>query len=180
MPVRVRVGDVTGRLSAHHDRILEALNVMGRVLETSSPNPEDVYKLIQFMQRFVDACHHGVEEYVLFSGTNRRGFPLEGGPIYVMVAEHGVGRYLARLVEEAYRAWQEGDQNALKDMVDYARMYMDHLAQHIEKENRILFPTLAAHYDEVSVTRTIEEVEREHGHDKWIALLEDLKRKYGV
>ncbi len=180
MPVRVKVNEAMSRLTNHHDRILEALTVMGRALEHGNPDPNDVHALVQFMQRFVDACHHGVEEYILFSGANRRGFPLEGGPIYVMVAEHGVGRYLARLVEEAYRAWLEGDQNALRDMVDYARMYMDHLAQHIEKENKILFPTLAAHYDEVSATRTIEEVEREHEYDRWMALLENLKRKYGV
>ncbi|MCU7787577.1 hypothetical protein ODS41_06555 [Pyrobaculum sp. 3827-6] len=50
---------------------------------------------MQFAQKFVDACHHGVEEYILFQGANRSGFPFTGGPIYVMVSEHGVGRYLA-------------------------------------------------------------------------------------
>ncbi len=179
MPVRVRVNEVTGRLVSHHDRILEALTVMGRVLESGNPDPNDVHALVQFMQKFVDACHHGVEEYILFSGANRRGFPLEGGPIYVMVSEHGVGRYLARLVEESYRAWLGGDPSALRDMVDYARMYADHLSQHIEKENRILFPALEAHYGELTATRTVEEVEREHQYESWVALLEELKRKYG-
>lgn len=178
--VRVRVKHVAGVLREHHDRILEALQLLEKVLSSPSPDPDDVLKLVQFAQKFVDACHHGVEEYILFQGANRSGFPFTGGPIHVMVSEHGVGRYLARMMEELHLAWRGGDRNALAELVDYAEPYIEHLAQHIDKENNVLFPMLESTAAEVPATRSVEEIERENEHDKWIAVLEELKKEYGV
>ncbi|MFN7105339.1 MAG: hypothetical protein ACK4M3_01940 [Pyrobaculum sp.] len=38
-------------------------------------------------------------EDILFQGANRSGFLFAGGPIYVMASEHGVGRYLTRVID---------------------------------------------------------------------------------
>ncbi|MFN3805386.1 MAG: hemerythrin domain-containing protein [Pyrobaculum sp.] len=175
--VRVRVKYVTSALREHHEKILEALQVLDKAISSPSPDPDDVLKLIQFAQRFVDSCHHSVEEYILFQGANRAGFPLAGGPIYVMASEHGVGRYLTRVMEELHAAWKAGDQNALRELVDYAKMYIEHLAQHIEKENYVLFPTLENMAD-ISSTRSVEQIERENNHEFWLKELEKLKNKY--
>ncbi|MEZ0318968.1 MAG: hemerythrin domain-containing protein [Pyrobaculum sp.] len=176
---KVRVKHVTSALREHHDKILEALQLLDKVLSSPSPDPEDVIKLIRFAQYFVDACHHGVEDYILFQGANRAGFPFAGGPIYVMVSEHGVGRYLARMMEELYKAWRAGDQGALAELVDYAKLYIDHLAQHIDKENNVLFPMLESMATDISASRSLEDIEKEHEHDKWVAMLDELK-KYGL
>jgi hemerythrin-like domain-containing protein len=56
--------------------------------------------LVKFALGFVDACYHSVEEFILFHGAVRGGFPYEGGPIQIMVREHGVGRFHARRMEE--------------------------------------------------------------------------------
>ncbi len=84
---RVRVKYVTGALREHHDRILETLQLLYKALEAR--DAEALYKLVKFAQGFVDACHHTVEELILFRGAVRGGFPYEGGPIQVMVCEHG-------------------------------------------------------------------------------------------
>lgn len=175
---KVRIKYVTGALREHHDRILEALQVLDKAISSPSPDPDDILKLIQFAQHFVDACHHSVEEYVLFPGANRAGFPFAGGPIYVMVSEHGVGRYLARIMEELYKAWRGGDQEAYRDLVDYAKLYIEHISQHIEKENIALFPMLESAAPEIQASRTVEEIERETGYDDWMKVLEELKAKY--
>jgi len=177
---KVRVKYVTSVLREHHDHILRALAVLDKVLSSPSPDPDDVYTLVQFAQRFVDACHHGVEEYVLFQGANRAGFPLTGGPIQVMVCEHGVGRYLARVMEELYHAWKSGDKEALRDLADYARMYIDHISQHIDKENNVLFPMIESTAHEVSSSKTVEQIERENDHERWIAELDRVAKKYGL
>ncbi|MEL9990196.1 MAG: hemerythrin domain-containing protein [Thermoproteus sp.] len=177
---KVRVKYVTAALREHHDKILEALQVLDRALSSSSPDPDDIYKLIQFAQKFVDACHHSVEEYVLFPGANRAGFPFAGGPIYVMVSEHGVGRYLARVLEELYKAWRGGDGEAYRDLVDYAKLYMEHISQHIDKENVALFPMLESAVPEIQTSRTVEEIERENDYEGWMKVLEELKAKYAA
>ncbi|MGC9051014.1 hemerythrin domain-containing protein [Pyrobaculum sp.] len=111
-----------------------------------------------------------------FQGANRSGFPFTGGSIYVMVSEHGV----AGMMEELHRAWREGDRSVLAELVDYAKLYIEHLVQHIDKENNVLFPMLESTAAEVPASKSVEEIERENEHDKWIAVLEELKKKYGV
>ncbi len=85
----------------------------------------------------------------LSHGAVRGGFPYEGGPIQVMVCEHGVGRFLARRMEELYLASRSGDEDAFAELLDTARLYADHLAEHIDKENGVLFPMLEANVREV-------------------------------
>jgi hemerythrin-like domain-containing protein len=177
---KVRVKYVTGVLREHHERILEAPEVLNKAVSSPSPDPDDIYKLIQFAQRFVDACHHSIEEYILFPGANRAGIPFAGGPIYVMTSEHGVGRYLARVMEELYKAWRAGDEEAYRDFVDYARLYVDHIWQHIEKENGVLFPILESAVSEIEASRSVEEIERENDYEGWMKALEELKAKYAV
>ena len=175
---RVRVKYVTGALREHHDRILEALQLLYKALEAR--DAEALYKLVKFTQGFVDACHHSVEELILFHGAVRGGFPYDGGPIQVMVCEHGVGRFLARRMEELYLAWRSGDEGAFAELLDAARLYSDHIAQHIDKENGVLFPMLEANIREVESGKTVEDVERENRHEEWLKTLEEVKRKLGA
>jgi len=100
--------------------------------------------LVKFAQGYMDARRHSMEELILFHGAARGGFPYDGGPIQVMVCEHGVGRFLARRMEELYLAWRSGDEGAFAELLDAARLYVDHLAQRIDKENGVLFPMLEA------------------------------------
>ncbi len=75
-------------------------------------------------------------------GAVRGGFPYEGGPIQVMVCEHGVGRFLARRME----AWRSGDEDSFAELLDVARPYADYIAQHIDKEKRRAFPHVEGEY----------------------------------
>ncbi len=176
---RVSVPGLTGSLRHHHDRILEALSLLEKLVFMDPPPLEDVKLLVDFIESYVDACHHTIEECVLFQGANNAGFPLQGGPIQVMVCEHGMGRYLARLIREAVRRAEMGA-GGVEELREYAVMYASLLREHISKENNILFPALEASYKEVESTVDPEEVERKTGHEHWERVLEELKSKYGV
>jgi len=104
----------------------------------------------------------------------------EGGPIRVMVCEHGVGRFLARRMEEFYLAWRSGDEKAFAELLDAARLYADHIAQHINKESGVLFSMLEANIHEVESGNTVEEVERENRREEWLKTLEEVKRRLGA
>lgn len=172
----MRVKYITSALREHHEKILEALETLDKA--SLDVNPDDILKLIHFAQKFVDQCHHSVEEYILFQGVNRSGFPIAGSPIQVMVCEHGIGRYLTRIMEELHAAWTAGDQTAFRELRDYAKMYIEHLTEHINKENNILFPMLENFATEVSSSKTVEQIEKENEHEKWVKILEELKTKY--
>ncbi len=93
-----------------------------------------------------------------------------------MVCEHGVGRFLARRME----VWRSGDEGAFAEPLDVARLYADYIAQHIDKENGVLFPMLEANIREVESGRTVEVVERENRHEEWLKTQEEVKRRLGA
>ena len=97
-----------------------------------------------------------------------------------MTCEHGLGRYLTRVMEELYIAWRSGDERAREELARYAKTYIDHLSQHIDKENRVLFPMLEASVPEARSSKSVEQIEEESEHKKWVAILEELKRKYSA
>jgi len=74
----VVVKHVTKALREHHDNILVALQLLYKALEAR--DGAAIYELVRFAQGFVDACHHSVEEYVLFSARLGAGSPSREGP----------------------------------------------------------------------------------------------------
>jgi hemerythrin-like domain-containing protein len=74
-------------------------------------------------------------------------------------------------------SWRSGDEKAFAELLDAARLYADHIAQHINKENGVLFPMLEANIREVESGRTVEDVERENRHEEWLKTLEEVKRR---
>jgi len=61
----------------------------------------DLEQLMDFFRGFVDRCHHGKEEDVLFPELEKRGVLRDGGPIGVMLSEHAMGRRHIREIAEA-------------------------------------------------------------------------------
>ena len=175
---RVGVSGLTAALRRHHDRILEALELLEKIVSLNKPPLDDIKTLLDFIENYVDSCHHTIEECVLFQGANNAGFPLEGGPVQVMVCEHGIGRYLLRLMREAVRKIELGRDEGVDELRRYTSMYANLLRSHIDKENNILFPTLESYYTEIESTVDAEEIEKRVGHEHWEEVLEKLKAKY--
>ena len=180
MVIRVNIAGVVNNLIKDHDVILNSLKVLYRVINTDRPNPDDVRLLIDFFDAFIDKCHHAKEEFILFPTLNLRLFPFEGSPVYVMVSEHGIARYLIRMSSELFKAWIEGgDKEAGQALIDNLRLLADHLTQHIQKENDVLFPSSLA-LDYVVSSKSVDDIERETDHEKWIMKIDELMRKYGI
>ena len=93
-----------------------------------------------FFRGFADACHHGKEEDILFQRMIERGFPVEGGPLAVMLHEHEEGR--ARVSAMSQIGTGEGalDDRETSTLLTSAHEFVPLLRQHILKEDRILYP----------------------------------------
>jgi hemerythrin-like domain-containing protein len=70
----------------------------------------------------------------------RAGVPRQNGPINVMLSEHETGRNEVRKMSEAVTRYKKGDSDAGREFAWHGRLYVDLLTQHIDKENKILFP----------------------------------------
>ena len=117
------------------DKICSNIELTGRI-----PNSEHLDQLIEFFSVFVDKCHHGKEEELLFPALEAVGVQRDGGPIGVMLAEHQQGREYVQKMNEAFSQYNEGDHAAATKLAKNARAYIALLSQHIDKENNVLFP----------------------------------------
>ena len=92
--------DAIETLMDEHELILAALDRLDAFhadLEAGTGTDaaaERVAGFVNFFTEFVDEIHHIKEEDLLFKAMADHGFPVEGGPIAVMLGEHDQGRAL--------------------------------------------------------------------------------------
>jgi hemerythrin-like domain-containing protein len=132
----------TQQLKDEHEGFRIMLGILEKVcekLETAgSINKEHFDGILEFLQVFVDKCHHGKEEELLFPALVAAGIP-EEGPIAVMLREHEMGRGYVRAMSRSYSAYMTGDRSLSKEIIQNGHGYIDLLKSHIEKENNVLF-----------------------------------------
>lgn len=122
-------------------RMLEAAEqAAGKLERNEKVRPNLLEGIGEFFELFVDKCHHGKEEELFFPALAKKGMPVEGGPIGVMLREHEEGRELARRMREAANAYAKGDRAAGTAWASAAGRYGRLLREHILKENNVLFP----------------------------------------
>ncbi len=170
------------QLYEDHDRILEALDMLEKAVEgveAGRVDPAVVLELIDFLSRFADHYHHGVEELLLFPALERRGVPLHGGPIGVMVCEHGMGRYMLRNARAAAERVRSGDRGAVAELKHYATSYRDLLVQHIDKENNVLFAMARDVIGEGELVEEARRVAEEHGREELLKRLGEIRARLG-
>jgi hemerythrin-like domain-containing protein len=181
----------TEDLIAEHEAVLDALRLLEKVegaLATGKTEAaEHLEQLLDFFKGFVDRCHHGKEEEVLFPELEKRGFPRESGPVGVMLAEHDAGRQCIRGMSEGLARLRAGERDALSTIRQNAGGYRELLRSHIAKENNVLFPLADRLLPEdvsAQVLERFEEIERERvgegKHEQYHALLQRLKDLYRV
>jgi len=92
-------------LKHEHEAILFTLKILDKVAGSgagkSAFDSGDARSLVGFLKEFVDKCHHGKEEGMLFPAMQAAGIPNAGGPIGAMLAGHSQGRALIQGMEKA-------------------------------------------------------------------------------
>ncbi|MGB9773472.1 MAG: hemerythrin domain-containing protein [Bacteroidota bacterium] len=155
----------TDQLKQEHKAVklmLEILEKMCHKLESGEEkiNLSHLDQTIEFIKVFVDKCHHAKEEELLFPAMEAAGIPREGGPIGMMLMEHDIGRNYVKNLSEAVDKYKAGDNRASAGIVENARKYAELLAQHIVKEDSILYPMAEATLPEEGQEKLLEEFER--------------------
>jgi len=178
----------TEQLKEEHN----AIKLMLRILESScyrleageEVSAEHLEQMLDFVKVFVDKCHHGKEEDLLFPAMEEAGIP-RAGPIGVMLAEHEQGREYVKAMTNAFVKYKAGDQQASAKIVENARAYTSLLNQHIQKEDNILYRMADMRIPEQKqheLLDAFEKIERERigvgKHEEFHRLLEQLEKTY--
>ena len=134
----------TEDLKNEHAAVKLALKILEetarRLEEGVSVEEDHLGGLLEFLRVFVDRCHHGKEEDLLFPAMERAGVPREGGPLGVMLAEHKEGRMYVKGMGAAFLEYRKGGRTSGREYAQNARGYASLLARHIEKEDNVLYP----------------------------------------
>jgi len=178
----------TQQLKDEHEGVKVMLNILGHVGQQldafGSLNKEHFEGILEFLKVFVDKCHHGKEEKLLFPALVAVGISKDG-PIAVMLHEHEVGRKFIKAISEAFARYTTGDMSSSNDIVQNTQGYISLLRDHIEKENNVLFVMADNFLSEERQNELFEGFERieveEIGvgkHEEFHGLLQRLSKIY--
>jgi len=154
----------TEQLTTEHKGIQMMLRILDAMCERLESGravaAEHLESVVEFLKVFVDKCHHGKEEELLFPALEAAGVPREGGPIGVMLREHNQGRGHVERMSKAAAQYRAGEAKAAADFVGAAKVYMDLLIEHIEKEDGVLYVMADARLSEKKQEELAEGFER--------------------
>jgi len=142
----------TSSLRRDHDLIEKAIKAMDatiQLLEDGKHIPESILNpVIDFSKNFTDVCHHSKEENSLFPALEQAGMPRHMGPIAMMLVDHERSRELGMHMENSAKEYIESGNS--KNLINYMRQYVEHVTEHLWKENTRLFMMAEARLQYVS------------------------------
>jgi hemerythrin-like domain-containing protein len=123
------------------ERGLDSLDELCRSLTTSDPeNRARLGELARFFREYADRLHHAKEEDMLFSAMADHGFSQDSGPVFVMLAEHDIGRRHVRHLREIAGGEGPLTRDEIDRIQENATNFTALLRGHIQKEDTVLYP----------------------------------------
>ena len=167
------------------EQVLSAVDVMAdQALQRGTLDVQSAGQAIDFIRSFADKVHHAKEEDVLFVRMEAVGFPRDDGPIGVMLRDHDVGRDFVRAMAGAVEGAARGNAAALRTFASNAHGYTELLREHIQKEDKVLYPMADQSFDEndqAELLAAFEEADNEGGaelREKYVELARALAGQY--
>ena len=161
-------------LIAEHEMIERAMSVLKNnldELDTGKYDAVQIQRAVDFLLEFGDKIHNQKEEGFLFPLMHERGIPTEGGPVAVMIMEHDAERRLLQHMSAQAGNLAEADQETLNKFRREGLEYLVIRAEHIWKENDILYPMARQAMQEGDAEKLIVEFNRinteTYGPDAW-------------
>jgi len=140
--------------------------------------------ILEFFKVFVDKCHHGKEEDLLFPAMEEAGIPRQG-PIAVMLSEHVMGRNYVKAINDAYSGYQAGNASASAGLIENAEGYISLMLAHIDKEDNVLYPMADSRFSkekQEALYEGFEKIEIERigigKHEEFHGLIDKLSKIY--
>jgi len=159
----------TASLRRDHDlieKVIKAMESTIQLLNDGKQIPESILlPVIDFSKNFTDVCHHTKEEKSLFPALEQAGLPSNMGPIAMMLIDHQRSREIGTAMEESANEYlSSGDSTKL---VSDMQQYVEHVTEHLWKENNRLFMMAEARLQYVSkkVDDELNEIERTQLND---------------
>ena len=143
------------------EKVIKAMESTVQLLVNGKQIPESILMpVIDFTKNFTDVCHHSKEEKSLFPALEQAGMPSNMGPIAMMLIDHQRSREIGTEMEESAKKYLgSGDSSKL---ISDMQQYIEHITEHLWKENNRLFMMAEARLQYVSekVDKELNEIEK--------------------
>jgi hemerythrin-like domain-containing protein len=167
------------------ERMLSIIrDALAKIEITHRVDPVFVDTSVDFIRFYADRTHHGKEEDILFRELDKR--PLSANDRRIMnelIEEHVIGRQTTKALVEANHRYRNGDKKALIDIGDNLRKLVEFYPKHIEKEDKVFFPSARAYVSESEDQAMLDEFwqfDRKMIHEKYKSVVEGLKQSISV
>lgn len=142
------------------EKVIKAMESTIQLLNDGKQIPESILlPVIDFSKNFTDVCHHSKEENSLFPALEQAGMPRHMGPIAMMLIDHERSREIGKEMEVSAKNYiLTGDSTKL---ITDMQQYVEHITEHLWKENNKLFMMAEARLQYVSkkVDKELNEIE---------------------
>lgn len=142
------------------EKVIKAMESTIQLLNDGKQIPESILlPVIDFSKNFTDVCHHSKEENSLFPALEQAGIPRHMGPIAMMLIDHECSREIGKEMESSAKNYiLTGDSTKL---ITDMQQYVEHITEHLWKENNKLFMMAEARLQYVSqkVDKELNEIE---------------------
>jgi hemerythrin-like domain-containing protein len=173
------------QLKEEHEGITLMLRILGKVCAKIEAKEKidlgHLEKISQFFNIFVDQCHHGKEEDLLFPAI----IPMEQKLIGFLLREHSQGRGYVRAMGQELTQMKKFEGLTRVEYAANAQKCMALMTQHIQKEDNVLFPMfdgLLGKKKQMELVAGFEDLERKKigvgVHEEFHKLLHELKEIY--
>src|SRR3990172_8205277 len=153
------------------EKVIKSMETTIQLLESGKKIPEPILlPVLDFSKNFTDVCHHSKEEKSLFPALERSGMPTHMGPIAMMLMEHKITRKIGNKIEKSAQDYFEKGNSA--ELISDLKEYVEHVTQHLWKENNRLFMMAEARLQHIS-----QQVDNELNQIEKIKLEEEFHKK---
>jgi len=142
------------------EKVIKSMESTIQLLNNNTQIPESILlPVIDFTKNFTDVCHHSKEEKSLFPALEKAGLPSNMGPIAMMLMDHQRSREIGTQMEESAKDYLSSG-NSTK-LISDMKLYVEHITEHLWKENNKLFMMAEARLQNVSeqVDKELNEIE---------------------
>ena len=150
-----------------------------RMEEEDLINPGFIDTTADFLHSYVDECHHGKEESILFQHLSKKKLSLEHARLLrELIDDHKSARDIVDKMVGARQRYGQGNQNAAGEIIGHLAELTELYPLHIEKEDKRFFLPCMDYFnknEQDAMLQDFWEFDRKMIHKKYEKVIEQLE-----
>ncbi len=176
---------IVGPLMVEHRLIEKVVGVIGKeAVRIRSGEGVDVLfieRAIDFIRTYMDRCHHGKEEGILFRELAQKPLTADLKKIMAELERgHVIGRQMVAQIEKATGQYQEGEASSVADIAHNMEALATFYPSHLEREEKDFFFPCMEYFNEIEMASLLKEFmlfDQEVLHQKYKDVYVELMKK---